>query len=831
MKALKKTIVSAVLLLGILAGLLPAAVFAEQAPTAQLVLEATSSRGEFAQAGDSVTVSLFLQNAGWAQKEAGAGWAAGLIRLCYDASVLQYVDFAEEAIVSDVFDDIEENNVVNGASGEVLWMGMNSLLENEISFTDEKTKLGEVRFTVKTDLPSGLNGVLSFDCPETFDFQFGDLDDPAASQPGIENARITSVFHNSVMLDTVPPVVTLDGGTQTRFYYSPVSVEISETNGLSGVFLNGEELSFPYLISKSGTLVVTDKPGNSTTLNIQIDDAAYLAAKEAIEKLPEAIDFGAEAFISTARTAANAVSDPTAKSKLDLARLEKAEAILNALQAEKIALVQEIANAKFTISLSAETAAAIEALDAKVQALSAKGAAFTDAELKNLTDAKTALAELQKRSETVHLALAELPSAENILWNLRKPVEQLKSEVAALKALQDSFTAEEEAKLAQAEKALVSIASLKQAAEADIQIILGTDTSPALVTQINAVQEMLVRLTEKGVSLDEVKDADKFAAAAETVSAMLRKIQFVTAQINALPTAEQLVFQDESAVHAAAEALKKLQAENLDVTAETRTKLTAAQQELSRLKSARAALTQQFSGTELTVDLTKESAEAIEALRKNADALNQKGAAFTPEELQALTAAEARLSDLQSRSRGVHQAIADLPEKDQVVLQHKQQLDKIRQEMAELSVLGDVFTESELQKLARVEAALNELEAAGKSDSQEETLPAQPDSTSETVPIETEKRPAAQKKPARPASAAAENEADAESSPALQEQAQQPQAPAPTSAPAETPAPDAPASSGAQPEQGEKLPVWPALAALLAFCAAAVFFVLRMKKK
>lgn len=730
-KALKKKLISAVLMIGMLIVTVPAMSFANENYTAQLVMEAAGNQGEFAKAGDIVTVSVSLQNAGWAQKENGTGLGAGLISLTYDPAVLEYVEIAEEKIITDVFDDIEKNNIVNESKtqGEVLWMGLNSLLENEVSFTDEKTKLLEIRFAVKDDLPQNLDGVISFSYPEKMDFQFGDMDSTNAPMPGIKNAVISPVFYNNVKFDTTPPAVSLDGGSETNFCYSPVTVEISETNGIGSVSLNGEELSAPYTVSQSGTLEVKDAHGNVTVIEITIDDAEYLAAKAAIAKLPENIGFNEEKLIADVRKAADAVTDPTAKSKLDMERLEKAEAVLHALQQEKAALVQKIKKTKFAVTLKQENVALIETLSGQVKALAEKGASFTDEELKNLTDAQTALQDLEERSKINHEALGTLPDAEKILWSDKQTVEQLEAETNALKQLDDTFTQQEETKLSEAKAELQKIDGLKQTAEAEIQAVLNAQLSHELAPQVNSVNEKLNWLNKKGVSSNDVKDYDKFAAAAEKIMDMLHKVNAVTAQINALPQGGGIGFQHEAAIQSAAEELKRLQDEKLDVADEVKAKLSAAQQEISGLKSARADLVKEIAGAELTVDLTKESSGAISALRTKVNALNQRGAAFTQEELKTLTIAESRLKTLQNQSWNVHHAIEKLPAKDQVVWENKQDLDDIKQKMAQLSDMGDVFTEEEKQKIAETQAALDAIQAAAEQLKNEmEALPEQPGS-------------------------------------------------------------------------------------------------------
>lgn len=502
MKKFKKRVIVAALTLGILTCAAPAVVFADGNYTAQLVIEASSDAGEFPKSGDPIRVSLYMQNAGWAQKDKGTGWAGGLISLTYNQDVLQYIGFTEEKIVSDVFDDITENHVDHGSTGEILWLGMNSQLANEVSFTNTKTKLAEVLFIVKEDLPQNLDGVLAFDCPEKLDFQFGDLDNFNSQVPGIEDAVITPVFQNKVKFDTTAPAVTLDGGNQTNFHYSPVKVEIKETNGIGSVTLNGEALHAPYAVAKSGTLVVKDKQGNTKIIEIMIDDAAYLAAKAAIEKLPEAIGYQDEALVTSARKATEAVIDKTAKGKLDIVRLKKAEEALKILQRERAALVQEIAGTKFNITLKEEDVAAVQGLRAKVDALAAKGAAFIETELQILTVAESKLTVLQNRSQSVHEAIAALPSADKVVFSNKPELENIKKQLAELTELGDVFTENELKKLDEVEAALQAIQADADQLKTEMETLPNAaDRNSAAL--LNEVEKKITALKKRGYPVDE----------------------------------------------------------------------------------------------------------------------------------------------------------------------------------------------------------------------------------------------------------------------------------------------------------------------------------------
>lgn len=711
MKQLSKKVVSAALAAGMVATNLPIqAVYADNTYTADLLMQVTSNN-PFPKANDEVRFALYLTGANWAQKDKGTGLATYAFKLSYNGDVLTYKESIMAPEVESTFNTHTAIN--NSEKSEVRWLVIDDDdMEDELTVTSDKVYLGEIVFTVKDNLPKNLDGPLDFVYPEQLDFVFGDMSKSNKDQvEGIGDAVVTPKLDNNVKFDTTAPTVTIENSDTFKFFYSPVFVTPSDTNGIQKVLFNGKELTSPYQITQSGTLVVTDKAGNTTTKEVVIDDAAYLKAKTAIEKLPSAeeISFADETLIKAARAAVDAVTDTVAKSKLDLDRLTAAENALSVVLVEKEALLKELA-VKPTVSLKQEDQLAIETLQTKVDELVAKGATFTVEQLKNLTDAQNELKALKVRSEKAHADVNALPTMEETVLADAENLEKLQKEVDALTQLGDSFSQDELAKMDAVKTGLANIDKMKVQVEGDIQTVLNEEVGPQLATKVNEINANINALEVKGVKATELKGYEAFKKVADQVQGMLDRIDAVTKQIEALPNADQLMFSDEAAINEADNNLKKLQAEGLNVTAETAAKLETAQKKLQSLKEQRAGLVKQIAESKFTITLKENDIKAIQDLRSQVEALNKKAANFTESELKVLTDAENELVMLQNRSKKAHADIKTLPTAQDTVLSDKDKLDTLRNEISELKLLGDVFSEEELGRLAAVEEGLQAIQ-------------------------------------------------------------------------------------------------------------------------
>ena len=720
MKQVKRKAIATALALGIAAGTIPANVVfaAESSYSAQLIAEVTSNGtpidgGSLIKPGDIVTVTFYLEGAGWAQMDKATGLASFDFGFAYDNSLLSYRENSAtySQLLADVFGQLKSgsNYHNNAEKGTFKFVVMEDSLEKEVTFaSNDKTELLHLEFEVKGTPETEMEGDLDFTLNATSsNFIFGDAD---SANLETVSATITTKVDNQVDVDTKKPVIALDGTQDTKFFYRPISVTVSDKSGVASVVFNGKDLTAPYTITESGELVVTDKAGNKTTLSVTVDAAAFENAQAAIAALPETVTFQNKSLVDAAQAAVDAVTNETAKNKLDLEKLAKAVEAAKALEAQRQELVQAIANSNLAITLNAQDRQAIADLRSKVTAMQELGATFTETELKKLVDAETALKALEARSEKTHQAIAALPTAQDTVLGDAAKLNALKQEKEELVALGDTFTEEELAKIAAVEQGLQEIAELKTQTEKDIEEILAVpDVSPALATQVNAVNTKLETLTQKGVDVSSISNYEEFLKLAESVQGMLDRIEKVTKLIEALPSADSIGFGDEEQIAAAEQALKELQAEQLDVAPETAKSLEDARKTLEALKTQRADLVQEIAGSKFAITLKAEDAQAITGLRSKVDALANKGANFTQAELKKLVEAETALKALETRSEKAHQAIAALPTAQDTVLADAAKLDALKQEKEALIALGDTFTEEELAKIAAVEQGLQDI--------------------------------------------------------------------------------------------------------------------------
>ena len=720
MKQVKRKAIATALALGIAAGTIPANVVfaAESSYSAQLIAEVTSNGtpidgGSLIKPGDIVTVTFYLEGAGWAQMDKATGLASFDFGFAYDNSLLSYRENSAtySQLLADVFGQLKNgsNYHNNAEKGTFKFVVMEDSLEKEVTFaSNDKTELLHLEFEVKGTPETEMEGDLDFTLNATSsNFIFGDAD---SANLETVSATITTKVDNQVDVDTKKPVIALDGTQDTKFFYRPISVTVSDKSGVASVVFNGKDLTAPYTITESGELVVTDKAGNKTTLSVTVDAAAFENAQAAIAALPETVTFQNKSLVDAAQAAVDAVTNETAKNKLDLEKLAKAVEAAKALEAQRQELVQAIANSNLAITLNAQDRQAIADLRSKVTAMQELGATFTETELKKLVDAETALKALEARSQKAHQAIAALPTAQDTVLGDAAKLNALKQEKEELVALGDTFTEEELAKIAAVEQGLQEIAELKTQTEKDIEEILAVpDVSPALATQVNAVNTKLETLTQKGVDVSSISNYEEFLKVAESVQGMLDRIEKVTQLIQALPSADSIGFGDEEQIAAAEQALKELQAEQLDVAPETAKSLEDARKTLEALKTQRADLVQEIAGSKFAITLKAEDAQAITGLRSKVDALANKGANFTQAELKKLVEAETALKALETRSEKAHQAIAALPTAQDTVLADAAKLDALKQEKEALIALGDTFTEEELAKIAAVEQGLQDI--------------------------------------------------------------------------------------------------------------------------
>lgn len=141
-----------------------------------------------------------------------------------------------------------------------------------------------------------------------------------------------------------------------------------------------------------------------------------------------------------------------------LKKLETANNTLEALNGKRADLVKDLDRMVRPEDVKLADKADIEKLRSRVKKMQDEDkATFTDAELKNLTAAEKALADLEQRSKNAHKAVAALSGADTVKLTEKADIEALNKEIAALETKGDSFTAAEKQKLADAQKGITDL--------------------------------------------------------------------------------------------------------------------------------------------------------------------------------------------------------------------------------------------------------------------------------------------------------------------------------------------------------------------------------------
>lgn len=449
------------------------------------------------------------------------------------------------------------------------------------------------------------------------------------------------------------------------------------------------------------------------------------AVKEMIAALPGAdeVSFGDEEAVKEAEAALDkllAAHPDDTESLRDLVNattLEEVRTSLNTLLQNKADLINTIKTTQFTISLSQADIAVIAGLRADVDKMVAQGASFGEEDLANLVRAEEDLADLKTESEAVHAAVAALPEADTVLYTDKAQIAAVAKQVEAMLAAQDTFTEEEVAKLESAQQAIQAIETEIQDTDAVLAELTGITEENATVENITAVQaarKRLQALFDKGVVAGDMANYALYQSAYAAVESWLNLVDDAEQLANALPEADAVVFGDEDAIQAAAQAYARLQAQGLDALVDSAAvqKMEAADNALTALKQARVDLVAKIADSKLNITLNQADRDAITALRADVTAMEAKGTTFTSEELANLTAAESNMTALVARSQAAHAALAALPARDKVLYTENDKLTEVEQEMEALRKLGDTFTAEEAGKLADAQAGIADLEAA-----------------------------------------------------------------------------------------------------------------------
>lgn len=214
-----------------------------------------------------------------------------------------------------------------------------------------------------------------------------------------------------------------------------------------------------------------------------------------------------------------------------LKKLETANKTLEALNGKRADLVKDLGSMVRAEDVKLTDKADIEKLRSRVKEMQDEDkATFTDAELKNLTAAEKALADLEQRSKNAHKAVAALPGADTVKLTEKADIEALNKEIAALETNKgDSFTAAEKQKLADAQKGITDL----EKAQADMKATLESlkddkdvryDDKAAeekLSADIEALQDRGVAVDETTMGVNGWKRYTRYAAAVKAMNSEL----------------------------------------------------------------------------------------------------------------------------------------------------------------------------------------------------------------------------------------------------------------------------------------------------------------------
>lgn len=289
------------------------------------------------------------------------------------------------------------------------------------------------------------------------------------------------------------------------------------------------------------------------------------AVKNAINGLPDAADvvFSSSSQIEQVKAVIDKLENDYGSGILTAEQKKpftEAKAALDALTAKRAAIVTEISSTNFVIKLDTASQNVITELRAKVDALNAKGASFTEAELKKLTDAEKALAELKAESAKLHQEINALPTGEAVRYSDKDKVDELKAKMTALAAKGDSFTEAENQKIANVEREIQSLEAAKDALIVEMGNVKdSSDVKYGDQTTNAQLKEKEKALAARGVTLSESNaSVVRYRAFAGAVAAMESEIAAAkTAMDNALANwhygADQKAYED---IRRAMDALK-----------------------------------------------------------------------------------------------------------------------------------------------------------------------------------------------------------------------------------------------------------------------------------
>lgn len=393
-----------------------------------------------------------------------------------------------------------------------------------------------------------------------------------------------------------------------------------------------------------------------------------------------------------------------------------AKAKLTELENQRTAIVAEVKNAHLTIDHTEASRNAIADLRKEVDDFDAYEPNFTEAELKNLTDAENAMKTLDSEVNAVIEQINALPAADDVKFSSKAAIEKAATAITALKdKYGDSVLTDAEQKPYTDAKAALD--SLNAQREGIVKEISNTtfviDRDPANRKAISDLRQKVTDLEPKEPNFTE-NELKKLTNAEQAVKALDADVEAVIKQINALPDTADVKFDSKADIEKVAAAIDKLEKDyNSNIlTSEEKQRYSDAKKALGDLNTKRSEIVEKIANSNFTIDLTTASQDAITAMRQEVTDFEPYGPNFTEKELKKLTDAEKAMTELKSKSKALHKQISELPAGDKVdkYKTYSNLIDQIEKDFSELKKKGDSLSAEETGKIQAVEDALAAIE-------------------------------------------------------------------------------------------------------------------------
>lgn len=235
------------------------------------------------------------------------------------------------------------------------------------------------------------------------------------------------------------------------------------------------------------------------------------------------------------------------------------------------------------------------------------------------------------------------------------------------------------------------------------------------VDALTKVKDDLEALKALGVTesdLDQNNYAN-FQQVDSALKALADEIESFNNKLDALGTS--FTYDDTDALSEVESLAESLKAKGYDLAAKDsvrNTKLETLKQSHAQVEKTKADLIQKISAASFTIDFNQEHRSEITSIRQEVNAfVAASKATFTDSELEKLTQAEADVKALDERLDAEKKALNDLPEKNDVKLTQKSDIENVASEKAVLEDLEASFDSALNQKLADAQAAIADIEA------------------------------------------------------------------------------------------------------------------------